>query len=170
MYYASNAFVFEPEIGCAGILGAAVDAGVVHGWVRSLTPGGWEREVSRVGCVWKRFVVEDGKVVGKDVWIFATLVQNDEEYQIDAEAPKPRVTFETNLTQTENICVHLLDGDAMAFERRRAGKSIRGYGALIDIALTVCNYLAPFECGHYPRGCPGCSFARVFGRFTRDQV
>ena len=52
----------------------------------------------------------------------------------------PKVVFEVD-PPIEGLCEHVLDAYARAFEARREGKSVRGYGALIDVVETVCNFL-----------------------------
>jgi hypothetical protein len=62
---------------------------------------------------------------------------------------KPKVMFEVD-PPIEGLCEHVLDAYARAFEGRREGKSVRGYGALIDVVLTVCNFLRPKESEVWP--------------------
>jgi hypothetical protein len=61
----------------------------------------------------------------------------------------PKVVFETD-PPVEGLCEHVLDAYARAFEGRREGKSVRGYGALIDVVQTVCNFLRPKESEIWP--------------------
>ncbi|KAM0717121.1 hypothetical protein Q7P37_006973 [Cladosporium fusiforme] len=164
IYYAGNAFVFEP----APERGDAVGKGRVHSWVRTVTAAGFERLVTKVGCTYpKPHDIDDDDSEScsseggerESAWIIATLGKDNQ--------PSPKVSFETsqppftgvwnrNVQHMHNVCTHLLVDTAAGFEQRRAGKSVRGYGALIDIALTVGDFLIPVECGHYLRGCPGC--------------
>jgi hypothetical protein len=62
---------------------------------------------------------------------------------------KPKVVFEVD-PPIEGLCSHVLDAYARAFEGRRDGKSVRGYGALIDVGLTVCNFLRFTESDVWP--------------------
>jgi hypothetical protein len=62
---------------------------------------------------------------------------------------KPKVVFQVD-PPTEGLCEHVLDAYARAFEGRREGKSVRGYGALIDVISTVCNFLRPKESEIWP--------------------
>lgn len=62
---------------------------------------------------------------------------------------KPKVVFEAD-PPIEALCPHVLDSYARAFEGRREGRSVRGYGALIDVTLTVCNSLRSEESMVWP--------------------
>jgi hypothetical protein len=62
---------------------------------------------------------------------------------------RPKVVFEVD-PPIEGLCEHVLDAYARAFKGRREGKSVRGYGALIDVVLTVCNFLRPEESEVWP--------------------
>lgn len=66
-----------------------------------------------------------------------------------AGAAAPKVVFEVE-PPVEGLCEHVLDAYARAFEARRAGKSVRGYGVLIDVIQTVCNYLRSEESDIWP--------------------
>jgi hypothetical protein len=73
-----------------------------------------------------------------------------------AGAAKPKVVFETD-PPIGGLCSHVLDAYARAFEGRREGKSVRGYGALIDVGLTICNFLRYAESDVWPmRVCEIC--------------
>ena len=61
----------------------------------------------------------------------------------------PKVVFEAD-PPIEGLCEHVLDAYARAFEARRSGKSVRGYGALIDVVQTVCNFLRSEEADIWP--------------------
>jgi hypothetical protein len=62
---------------------------------------------------------------------------------------RPKVVFEVD-PPIKGLCEHVLDAYARAFEGRREGKSVRGYGALIDVVMTVCNFLRPEESEVWP--------------------
>jgi hypothetical protein len=66
-----------------------------------------------------------------------------------AGTAKPKVVFEAD-PPIEGLCPHVLDSYARAFEGRREGRSVRGYGALIDVILTVCNFLRSEESMVWP--------------------
>lgn len=66
-----------------------------------------------------------------------------------AAAAAPKVVFEVD-PPVEGLCEHVLDAYARAFEARREGKSVRGYGALIDVIQTVCNFLRSEESDIWP--------------------
>jgi hypothetical protein len=76
---------------------------------------------------------------------YAVLIDGDSAPGI----AKPKVVFEVD-PPIEGLCEHVLDACARAFEGRREGKSVRGYEALIDVVLTVCNFLRPEESEVWP--------------------
>lgn len=89
----------------------------------------------------------------------------EEEDTWETEA---KVAFDVRTPrQIDALCYHVLERCGKAFEERRKGKSVRGYGALIDMILTVCNFLAPKEGVIYPKECPECE--AVMEAFLRSQ-
>lgn len=73
-------------------------------------------------------------------------------------AAESKVVFQVD-PPIEGLCEHVLAAYARAFEARRFGKKVRGYGGLIDVLQTVCNFLRPEEADVWPvkvcRSCDG---------------